>query len=262
MIGTHFQHDLIRKYVSIFGTLFNDVRIARSDGENEKEQYFTVPISYGPREKYWAMIKQKPDGKQKSIQLPRMSFEITGMNYDPTERGVSRTKRRGAEHNVIGYPSPWDINFQLNIMAKTEQDVFAIIEQVLMYFQPDYTVTVRALADVFDIDTDIPIVYGSTSHVDAYEGDFITRRVLTWQIDFTMKAWLYGPTAPRKVIKHIEVNTHLGPLGSKPQERLTIQPGLTEEGEPTTDIDEAIPFAEVEESDNWAYIITYDDVNE
>lgn len=261
-IGTHFQHDLISKYVSVFGTLFNDIYIARSDGSNPKRQFFKVPISYGPREKYWAMLKQKPDGKVKAIQLPRMSFEITGMQYDTSGRGVSRTKYRGSGDSQILHPSPWNINFQLNIISKSDIDALAIIEQILIYFQPDVTLTVRAISGIEGIEEDIPIVYNGISTNDLYEDDFTTRRVLTWTIDFTMKAWLYGPKQTRKVIKHIEVNTHLGSRFSNPNHRVTIQPGLTEDGEPTTDINESIPFVDIEESDNWAYIVQFEDLNE
>jgi hypothetical protein len=262
-IGTHFQHDLIAKYVSVFGTIFNDIYIARSDGTDPKKQFFKVPISYAPREKYWAMLKQKPDGKTKAIQLPRMAFEITGLQYDPTGRGVSRSKYRGVNENKILHPAPWNINFQLNIIAKTDSDALAIVEQILIYFQPEVTLTIRAISEVDQIEEDVPIVYNGISHQDTYEGsDFQTRRALTWSIDFTMKAWLYGPKQTRKVIKHIEVNTHLGPYGSNPTHQVTIQPGLTEDGDPTTDINETIPFADINETDNWAYIVKFEDLDE
>jgi T4-like virus Myoviridae tail sheath stabiliser len=252
MFGDPFYHELLRKYVSIFGSLFNDIRIKRSDGTTDT-QYFKIPISYGPREKYWAMVNQKPDSKVQAIILPRMSFEITGIEYDSV-RKVQRTQKTvTSDGNVIFEPVPYNINFQLNVMAKSTVDALKIIEQILPYFNPDWTVTAQ-LIDGQDRLYDIPIVRTGQSHTDAYEADFVSRRILTWQFDFTMKAWLHGPNKPRKVIKFVRTNLYGSMEATQWNESITVQPGLTANGQPTSDINETIGYQLIEETDDYGYI--------
>jgi hypothetical protein len=253
MFGDPFYHELIRKYVSIFGSVFNDIRIKRSDGISDV-QYFKVPISYGPREKFWAMVTQKPENQVQAIQLPRMSFELTGVE-DDSVRKVQRTQKVITDDGqVIFEPVPYNFNFQLNIMTKSTIDALKIIEQIMPYFNPDWTVTAQLLDNHLRL-YDIPIIKTGQSHIDAYDGDFTSRRVLTWEFNFVMKAWLHGPTKPRKVIKFVRTNLH-GTMDSTAwDESITVQPGLTANGQPTTDIAQTIDYHLIEPADDYDFIL-------
>jgi len=253
MFATEFYHELMTKYVAIFGSLFNNVKISRTDRVTAKLQNFKVPISYGPREKFLAMVQQKPDAKKAAIQLPRMSFEITSVEYDPT-RKFQRTQSQKTNEQIAFEPTPFNIGFQLSILAKTTTDALKIVEQILPYFNPDWTVTAQLIPEL-DRTWDIPIVRTGQSQQDVYEGDFLTRRAVTWMLDFEMRAWLHGPTQTKKVIKFIKVNTYgTMDMTADPNNVITIQPGLTANGQPTTDIDQTIDYLLIDEDDDWAVI--------
>src|SRR5690606_24838247 len=126
MFANNFQHELMRKYVILFGTLFNNVHVTRDSSSTTKVQNFKVPIAYSPREKMLAMVKQKPDAKIKAIQLPLMSFEITGMSQDP-DRRFNRNNKYKEGDQILFEPAPWNINFQLNIMSKSDLDATKIL---------------------------------------------------------------------------------------------------------------------------------------
>lgn len=253
MFGVRFEHDLLRKYVVLFGTLFNDITITRENEAGQSIQAFKVPISYGPREKFLAMVRQKPDKKERAIQLPRMSYEIVGMNWDP-ERKFSRNNKQYISRQEVFEPAPWNIEFQLSILSKNNLDATRIIEQALYYFNPEWNLKVKLLEEL-DRTWDVPIVYNSVSQQDIYEADFITRRSLLWTVNFTMKAFLHGPTSEGKVIKFVRVNTYPSFEAEDPTQSITTQPGLTVDGEPTTDISETIPYEDIEAEDNWDYIV-------
>ena len=255
MFNEEFQHDLIRKYVVLFGTLFNNIHISRDSSSETRVQSFKVPVAYGPREKFLAMVSQKPGSKIKAIQLPLMSFEITGMQQDPTRRFL-RKDRYKEGNNAAFEPAPWNITFQLNILSKSDHDASKILEQALYYFNPDWTVSAM-LIEGMQRTWDVSVVYDNVSKQDIYEGDFTQRRSLIWSVDFTLKGWLHGPVNEPKVIKFIKVNTHAGmpEVSTVPVQVSTIQPGLTAEGEPTTDIEQTIPYSEIQFDDNWDYII-------
>jgi hypothetical protein len=249
---THFEHLLIWKYCIVFGTFFNDIAIQRGDSTDPDIQKFKVPIEFAPKEKYLAMTTAKPDGKKRAIQLPRMSFEFTGMSFDETRKlARQNTVRTGAD--VISR-SPWNLNFRLSIITKNMLDATKIVEQVLFMFQPDVTVDVKLL-DGFDHIDRITTDYISVSHEDEYKGGFEQARRTVWDIDFVMKGWLYGPVTEGKQIKKVNLTFHPDVNKDAAYEQSIIIPGLTDQGLPTTDPSEAIPYQDVEENDDYAIII-------
>lgn len=253
---TPFYHDLLSKYVAIFGSLFNDIQISRTDGVTPNTQFFKVPIAYGPREKYIAITQRKPTSdKPMSIQLPRMSFEITGIQAD-VDRKFPRSVKYAENNGVIFEPVPYDIQMQLNIMTKNHLDAVKIVEQILPYFNPDWTVAAQ-LVEQLDRTWDIPIVLQGQSHQEVYEGDFIEKRLIIWTLDFEIKGWLHGPIRQKKLIKFITVNTNSGkgPNDKTAIGKVTIQPGLTANGQPTTDISQTVDYLLIEKDDNWDYIV-------
>lgn len=211
MFGRTFYHDTLRRYVILFGTLFNDVWINREDENGNVKQSIKVPLAYGPREKFLARIEgiesqRDPLQQPFSMVLPRMGFEITGFNYAP-ERKLPTRKHFAKSNNTdedkdnyIYNPVPYDISFSLSIFVKNTTDGTRIIEQILPYFTPEWTSTVQLIDDP-DVTLDIPLVLTGTNQDDVYEGSFEERRALIWTLDFTMKGFFFGPVYKQEVIK-------------------------------------------------------------
>jgi hypothetical protein len=189
--------------------MFNDIEISRKTG-NTTTQQMKVPINYAPMQKILARINQDPQLNAPAITLPRMSFEMTGMTYAPDRKLTSVTKlvkSGGADGDMTSMfaPAPYDIEFQLNVMTKYNEDGTKIIEQILPFFKPDCTVSVK-LIDELGTYFDIPIVLNSVSQEDTYEGDFETRRALIWTLNFTMKGYFFGPVSTKKQITFVDVD--------------------------------------------------------
>ena len=209
MYGNHFYNETTRRYVAVFGTMFNDIEISRKTG-NTTTQQMKVPINYAPMQKILARINQDPQLNAPAITLPRMSFEMTGMTYAPDRKLTSVTKlvkSGGTDASMTSMfaPAPYDIEFQLNVMTKYNEDGTKIIEQILPFFKPDCTVSVK-LIDELGTYFDIPIVLNSVSQEDTYEGDFETRRALIWTLNFTMKGYFFGPVSTKKQITFVDVD--------------------------------------------------------
>lgn len=250
---TPFQHLLLWKYSVVFGTFFNEIIIQRGDDANPAIQKFKVPIEFGPKEKFLAMTNVKPGmQKERAIQLPRMSFEMTGLAFD-TQRKLERRNIINKRAKKILRGAPWDISFRLSIMSKNLLDATKIVEQVLFMFQPDYTVDVKLLKDFDHIDR-ITTDYVSVSSQDEYEGEFEKMRRTIWDIDFVMHGWLYGPIDEGKQIKKIILDYHPSLDANSSYEETIIIPGLTANGEPTTDINDTIPYVDIQEDDDYGII--------
>jgi len=244
MFGSHFYHATMRKSVAVFGTLFNNISVIRQDGSGNVLNQIKVPLSYGPKQKFLARLDQVNnaaiEANKIAIKLPRMAFEITGIQLDSTQKLAKRTviSEVGTDpnkKNTIKQMVAYDINMQLNIMAKNQDDGLQIVEQILPYFQPDYTVTITPV-NGFDYKQDVPIILTSVTFADDYEGDFLTRRVLVYTLDFTMKMKFFGPTGSQNVIR--EINTDFGHFSNHAQlfEEMdfTITPSDADENDPYT----------------------------
>ena len=211
MFGSYFYNQHLRKSVAIFGTLFNNISIAKRDSNNNILSSQKVPLAYGPRQKFLARLKEEPDllAPKVAIKLPRMSFEITSISYDTNIKINKNTTiqtpgPRGASTLHVG--APYILNMQLNIMGKTQDEVLQITEQILPYFNPDYIVTVKEIPDI-GLVRDVPIVLQSISMSDDYEGEFEQRRSLIYTLDFSMKVEFFGPLKKDVgVIKDATVN--------------------------------------------------------
>ena len=264
MFGNHFYNETTRRYVAVFGTLFNDIIIRRYDNDGTLKQSQKVPVNYAPMQKLLARLEADPDLRSPAITLPRMSFEITGMTFNPERKigGLQKyVKGNVTTDNTLSSqytPAPYDLNFQLNIMTKYNEDGTKILEQILPYFQPEYTPTVKILDDM-DLYLDIPIVLNSVTQEDIYEGNFEERRSLIWTLDFTMKAFYFGPTSQRKIIKFAEANVFAPLEATQAEEKITVQPGLTANGTPTTVANNSVNYNDINIDDNWAYIVQIED---
>ena len=198
MLGTYFYHEIIRKTVISFGTVFNDIHIRHQDNTGKDLNDIKVPVSYGPRQKFLARIQQQAElNKATQITLPRISFEMNSVTYDPTRKsGITQTFKAmdGDKFKKVFMPVPYNIGFQLNILTKLQDDSLQILEQILPFFQPAFTLTID-LVDQIGEKRDVPLVLNNISFTDDYEGDFDTRRALIYTLDFTAKTYMFGPIA-------------------------------------------------------------------
>ena len=235
MLGQQFYHESIRKVIVSFGTMFNNINLVRKDNSGNISQSMKVPLAYGPREKF--LVRLNEDAyltKQVAITLPRIGFEIQNLEYD-SARKLNRVQRfkkvKGAEAKQLDaqyMPVPYNLSIELYIMAKQSDDALQIVEQILPYFQPDYTLTINDMADM-GIKRDVPIILNSIGYEDNYQGDFETRRALIYTLDFTAKFYLYGPVTSGKVIKTVQVDqyTDTNTAVAKREQRYVVQPNPT-----------------------------------
>jgi hypothetical protein len=215
MLGTYYYHEIIRKTIVAFGTMFNDIHVKHDNSSGGTLSDMKVPLAYAPIQKFLARIEQQSDlNKPVQITLPRMSFEMMGINYDSSRKtSVTSTFKATDGSNVkkVYMPVPYNINFELNILSKLNEDALQIIEQILPYFQPSFNVTVNLISSIGE-KKDIPVVLNSISLQDDYEGDYSTRRALIYTLQFTAKTYLFGPVAESTdgLIRKVIVDQHDG----------------------------------------------------
>ena len=247
MLGQQFYHETIRKVIVSFGTMFNDIQLVRKDNSGVITQSMKVPLAYGPRQKFLVRLREDADlTKQVAITLPRIGFEIKNLSYD-SGRKLNRVQQfkkvKGSETKQLDaqyMPVPYNLELELYVMAKQSDDALQIVEQILPYFQPDYTLTINDMADM-GIKRDVPIVLNSIGYEDSYEGDFTSRRALIYTLSFTAKFYLYGPVTSSKVIKTVQVDqyTDLEENAPKREQRYTVTPNPS-----TADADDDFGFNE------------------
>lgn len=258
MFGSTFYHSTIRNYVIAFGNLFNDIKVQRLNRSGSRIQTLNVPIAYGPKQAFIVRIGQNPDlDRDVAIQLPRMGFEITGMDY-AGERKLSSTKKNykvtATDDNKLNYtfvPVPYDIQFTLSIYVKNADDGAQIVEQILPYFTPDWTVSMNLFPGL-DIKMDVPYTLNSINIEDTYEQDFLSRRALIWNLDFVVKGYFFGPERTGGVIKRSLINTHTTLEGGA-GERIVLTPGLLANGSPTTDPSLSIDYLNISANDDFGF---------
>lgn len=214
----YFYHEIFRKTIIGFGSLFNNINIKHTNDSDQITSVIKVPLAYGPTQKFLARLEQSPDlSKPIQMTLPRLSFEMTGISYDPA-RKVTTTQTFKSKDSSDGtiikksyMPVPYNMQFELNIMSKLNDDALQIVEQILPYFQPAYNLTIKLLDDM-DEKRDIPIILENITMVDDYEGNFTTRRVLIYTLRFTAKTYLFGPTstATSDIIKKSTISITAG----------------------------------------------------
>jgi hypothetical protein len=209
-----FYHGLTRKIIVAFGSLFSDLKIERHDNDGVVQQTVTIPLAYAPKEKWVVRLEQDPTLERHTYTiLPRMSFEITGMNYDPLRKvnrmsQVSCYKSDGtnpATLTQVYSPVPYNIDISLYILTKTQEDALQIVEQILPYFTPEFTLSINALPSM-QVALDIPIILNSVAVQDDYDGDFQTRRFVTYTLSFTLKTNFFGPVGENGPIKTVYID--------------------------------------------------------
>jgi hypothetical protein len=232
MLGTYFYHGIIRKTIIGFGTLFNKIEIRKTDSSGNAVSVLEVPLAYGPVQKFLARIQQQPDLTKKStLTLPRMSFEMKGLQYDPSRKGsVTQTFKTVTDTSrlqKVYLPVPYNISFQLSIMSKTQEDVLQIIEQILPFFQPAFNISID-LVETIGEKRDVPIILESVNPPDDnYEGGFDEARIIIYTLNFVAKTSLVGPLVDStdKLIKKVQVDYYSSTAtNSKREVRYTATP--------------------------------------
>ena len=238
MFGEHFYHKKIRNTVIAFGTIFNNVNIKRLDSSGNPVQNIKVPLSYSPKEKFLARLDAQQDltGDDSSvaITLPRMSFEVAGYSYDGSRKlnknqKITKvtTNADTTKMNSQYTPVPYDVNFSLSVYVANSDDGLQIIEQILPYFQPDYTVTM--IEDrTMDTKRDIPFILNNVDYEDSYTGSLTTSRRIIYTLTFTAKIYLFGPISTSAVIKTVSADLYSDTGSNAPRvERVTVTPNPT-----------------------------------
>lgn len=238
MLGNRqFYHETVRNIIVGFGTLFNDIHVVRKNNTGVVTQSMKVPLAYGPKQKWLSRIDQDAGLDSKvAITLPRMGFEIQNMTYDPARKlnrvqKFKKVKSSASNSNKLDtqfMPVPYNLNIQLYAMAKNSDDALQMVEQILPYFQPDYTLTIKDMPEM-GVARDIPIVLNSINYEDNYKGDYAERRAIMYTLDFTTKFYLYGPVTSSKVIKTVQVDqyTDLPDVSPTREQRYTATPNPT-----------------------------------
>lgn len=261
-----FYFDLIRKYIITFGTLFNNVYISKQDKDGNEVVRLRVPITYGAKDKALARVFQDPnvDRPTATYPLPMMTFEMTKFEYDGSRKlpTVNRNAVNDTDKTKRKYqyaPVPYNIGFQLSVLVKNAEDGTRIVEQILPYFTPDWTVTALLIPEM-NIKHDIPVVLDRVDLDDVYDGDFTQRRTMVWTLDFTLKGYMYGPVKTTKVIKYAITNLYDKiDRTADPVATITIQPGLLANGSPTSNSSLSVPVDEILATDDFGFVVTIED---
>ncbi len=235
MFGTHFYHKRVRTAVSVFGSLFNNIHVIRQNKAGGVISQIKVPLAYAQRRQFLSRIEEMEQGqdaeRKVAIKLPRMSFEITNMVYDAARQLPKMNAFTSAVNNSVVNrqklysATPYIVSFQLNVYAKNQDDALQIVEQILPYFSPQYTVTVKPFADIPTLKEDVPINLGSVVMYDDFEGELQTRRTIVYSLDFDMKILLHGPVNSdgEKIIRDVRTNYFLQTADSDQYLHTTVQ---------------------------------------
>lgn len=211
--NVHFYHRTLRRCVVAFGNLFNQIILVKyAKGTFDEIERITVPISYSGNENFAQRLLGNPDiPTAVQIKLPRMSFEMTGISYDPSRKMSSFNDECATINGVkstVQSPTPYNIQFELNIYVRNMEDGTQIVEQILPYFNPDYTLAMTYI-DEMNLVKNTPIILDEITHSNGFEGDRETVRYVNWRLTFTMKTYMYGPVSPRSLIRQVNANTYV-----------------------------------------------------
>ena len=271
LYNDYFYHKTIFKSVATFGTLFNDITVKRktSDGNTVKE--LKVPLSYGPRSKFLSKIEESD--KKVAITLPRLSFEMSGFSYDSQRKlnslGVRYNTTQDDKEKSMYNPVPYNIGFSLNVYVEHFDEGLQIIEQIVPFFSPYLNIPSKLVYDDMGIVDDVPVLLNDVSLEESYEGQFEDKRVIMWNLSFTLKTNIFKPVEESELIRQVETNIISTPTGKSsevtPQEKqqaqesgvktkMTTKPGLTDQGQPTTKESESVPKEQIEADDNFGFI--------
>ena len=272
MFNQQFYFQTIRKYVTLFGTLFNDIYIRKENPTTGRlESVVKVPVTYAPKDKMLARLQMDPDIDRPSatITLPYISFEMSDIRYDTSRKLITTNRIAHKDADLASKfkyqynPVPYNFGFRLYVYVKNAEDGTKIIEQILPYFTPEFTVSVNLIPEM-GVDMEIPVVMNTIDQQDTYEGNFTERRAIIWTLDFTLKGYIYGPIKKGAIIKFANTAFYIPSkttdIENAPGETsfahyTIITPGLTANGQPTSNGDLSISPLLIEVDDDFGYVI-------
>tara|TARA_B100000287_G_scaffold186799_2_gene176636 strand:+ start:2787 stop:3623 length:837 start_codon:yes stop_codon:yes gene_type:complete len=275
MFGQFHYHSAIRKYIIMFGNMFNDIDVVRFNKAGESTQQIRVPIAYGPKEKFLAKLRTDPDGRREiAMVLPRLSFEIESMLYAP-DRVLSRSHKqvgKGGGNNTLRQtwtPAPYDIDMVLYGMFANNEDAVQVVEQILPYFRPEWTNSVKIVKELNQY-VDVPTVLTGMTIEDSYDGDFETRRAIIYTFQFRIKGYIFGPVTNRGVIRRTYVNQYVPSSNTATGnvvvsttddklQKITLTPGLLANGQPTSNSSASVPINQISANSNYGYAFDRED---
>ena len=269
MLGATFYHSLIRKYTTMVGTLFNDIKIEReSESDPTNNQLIQVPLVYSPKEKVLARYNQDPNiDREFSVILPMISFELLDVRYDVERKtnqlnkivalDTANPNKKKYQYNKV----PYNFKFRVSVYVKNTEDGTRIVEQILPYFSPDISLTAELVPEM-NIVLDIPIVLDGIELDDLYEGDFKTRKMFVWNLSITLKGYLFGPVKSNSIIKFANTDIYIAPSIGPIRDavgntgisvNIQTTPGLTANGTPTNNPNNSISPNLINLGDNWGF---------
>jgi hypothetical protein len=268
LLGQFYYHQIFRKSIIAFGTVFNNIIVKRKSSSREEEEALEsmkVPVMYGPIQKFLAMIAAEPTPERAGVQisLPRISFEIKGLNYDtgrkltPTQfsktiapAGSDAEKLPAQYYQFV--PVPYNLEVELNILSKNQDDGLQILEQILPHFHPSLNVSIVVIDETKE-ERDIAIVLNGVGYQDDYEGDYTTRRTLIWTLNFTVKTYLFGPVNLQKDIRKVTIDYRSDIVKRPAEMRYTAE--VQSDDEPPIPRDEINPNV-----DKWSVLEEVQDI--
>jgi hypothetical protein len=186
--------------VVAFGSLFNEITLIRYNNNMTQEyERIKVPLIYSPKEKFISRLFSDPDlVRSVNTILPRMGFEVTGYTYDSSRKPITTLKNfsQSTSKNTVKTQNvgvPYDMDFTLSIYVRNIEDGTQIVEQILPYFTPDFTITINFIDGFAETTKDVPFILNSVDNTIEYEGDFTTTRLIIWNLNFTAKTFFFGP---------------------------------------------------------------------
>jgi hypothetical protein len=223
MFGTWFYHKRVRTAVAVFGSLFNNIYVLRKNSSGAIVSQVKVPLAYAPRRDFIARLNEmngSEDAERRvAMKLPRMSFEIVSLVYDATRQlpklnNVSQNIPNSITQRRKMYSSaPYTLIFQLSVYTKSQDDGLQVVEQILPYFTPQYTVSVKPFSDIPSLTEDMPITIQAVTLEDNFDGAIGDRRTIVYTLDFEVKLNLHGPLNETKIIRDVKENLYLQGAG-------------------------------------------------
>ncbi len=217
MLGTTYYHQTIRKYVAVFGTLFNDINIQRTNSSGVIVERIKVPIAYESKDKMLLRVRRGSKADESiGTSLPRMGFDLNAITYDPT-RKLNTLGTTFAANNALGSsrlmkqynPVPYNFDFTLSAMVDSSEDGAQIFEQIVPFFTPEFAVSVN-LVPSMNVVPDISIILMDVAIEDSYEGEYSlsgsVKREIIWTLNFMVKGYIYPDVKSGSVTKKVLVH--------------------------------------------------------
>lgn len=253
--------DTISTITAAFGTMFNDLYIRRDQANNAPDQLIRVPLAYAGKDRKYARVDDDPEIQRPAVVLPRMSFMFKGMQYDGSRKfqSTGRTVRMSTNANKLRRqynPVPYNLFYQLSILSDSMKDSVRIVEQILPFFTPEFTMSLRLIPD-FEENVDVPFILNNPEFADNFEGDFnAQRRTVEWDLNFTAKAYLWGPIKDKPIVKYAYQKFYLGANTEELVGQTLTIPGQTANGEPTSNADNSVAANTILANSTFGFIET------